>query len=100
MASRYTEPLMRILMTYPPGSPGLLVALETYIKTCLDRAHAEFNNELASTVCEGLHNGPAKGLKCLACYEAEVQVPMQMQVEAEREIGERAGKGRKMGEEG
>lgn len=79
-------------MAYPPGSPGLLLALETLMKTALDTAKAEFDNDLAQEVCEGLHDGPAKGLKCRACYEAEKEVPMMLQVQEELEAARSEGK--------
>jgi hypothetical protein len=67
----------------------MLLALETYVKTVEDRAEARAEDKLAEAVCEQLHTGPAKGLKCLACYNAEANVPEMLKLEAEREIGER-----------
>jgi hypothetical protein len=69
--------------------PGLLMALETYVKTMEDGAEARAEDKLAQAVCEQLHAGPAKGLKCLSCYNAEAGVPEMLKLEAEREIGER-----------
>jgi hypothetical protein len=82
--SRHHDPLGRILNAYPPGL-ALLTALDTYIRTCEDTARSRARDEVASTVCEGLHAGPAQGLKCMACYQAEANAPYLMQVEAEIE---------------
>ena len=92
MSSRHTEPLTRIIMAYPPGSPGLLIALETYIKTASDQHVARTQDDMAAAVCEGLCVRP-RGLKCLACYESEKLVPEMLKVEAEREIAERIKRG-------
>jgi len=91
MASRYTEPLTRILNAYPMG-PGMLLALETYVKTVVESATARAEDELSRAVCEGLCSSP-RGLKCLACYNAEANVPQMLQLDAEREIAERKPKG-------
>lgn len=82
--SRHIDLLSRILNAYPPGI-ALLTALDTYVRTCEDTARVRARDEVATTVCEGLHAGPAQGLKCGACYQAEMGAPYVMQVEAEIE---------------
>ena len=82
--SRHIDPLTRIMNAYPVGL-SLLTALDTYVRTCEDTARIRAKDEIASTVCEGLHAGPAQGLKCGACYQAEMGAPYVMQVEAEME---------------
>jgi len=79
---RYNDPIRRVLAAYASG-PGLVDALEVLIKTAEDAAAGRARDEVASTVCEGLHEGPAGGLKCRACYDAEQLLPMEMQVKAE-----------------
>lgn len=42
--------------------------------------------EVPVGVCEGLHSGPARGLMCRACHDAEVGAPFEAQVIAEIEM--------------
>jgi hypothetical protein len=70
----------------------MLLALETYVKTVVESATARAEDELSRAVCEGLCSSP-RGLKCLACYNAEANVPQMLQLDAEREIAERKPKG-------
>ena len=69
IATRYTRAVMRVLANYPPGSRSLVVALEAIIGTAVERTKEENRDELAETVCQNLHVGPAKGLACGACFD-------------------------------
>jgi hypothetical protein len=86
--NRHTEPLMRILNTYPPG-PGMVMALETYCATVESRARdqgrEEVRGDIAATVCQGLHASPPRGLVCEACHNAEVMAPINAQMMTELE---------------
>lgn len=82
--SRHGESIQRIIQAYSQG-PALVAALETYCKTLEDRAFTEAGKKTAEEVCEGLHAGPAMGLKCLSCYNAEHHIQQEMVVEAEIE---------------
>jgi hypothetical protein len=82
--TRHGEALNRILAAYPPG-PGLIAALETYCRTIEEQGARRDANELAATVCEGLHHGEAQGLKCLKCYMAEQHFTQEAVIEAEIE---------------
>lgn len=79
---RYWDPISRVLAAYPTGQ-GLVTALETLISTAEANARTKARDEIASTVCEGLHAGPPSGLKCRSCYEAEQLIPMEASVAAE-----------------
>jgi len=83
--TRHGEIINRLLQTYPSGL-GLVVALETYIGTAEAQAYSKAKDEVAGTVCLGLHNGPPKGLACAACVQAEALAPMVAAVSAEIEI--------------
>lgn len=85
-STRYGNPLVRVLQAYPPGSPSLIVALEAICSTAENHGHKKAKQELAEAVCEGLHEGPGTGLKCLDCYYAETQYAGVQQVKAEMEI--------------
>jgi len=87
--SRYGEPLSRILAAYPVG-PGLVAALETLIKTAEANVQVRHRDELAASVCEGIHPGkPPSGLKCRTCYETEALVSVEAGVVAEMRTASR-----------
>jgi hypothetical protein len=82
----YGEPIVRILNTYPPGSDGLIKALENLCKTAEENAYRTLNRVQVEQVCEGLHPGtPGVGLKCLSCYMAEQNYEMEKTIRAEVE---------------
>lgn len=82
--TKYGEGIHRILISYQAtGIPTTVLALETYLKTMIDQALTAAKDELANSVCEGLHDGPGKGLKCRSCYDAENGVQTLLDVEAE-----------------
>ena len=83
--TKYGQSVAQVLAAYPPGSPGLIGAIETLIQTAEQNARMNAKDEIAATVCEGMHNGPASGLKCLSCYNAEVHFQQEMVVQAEME---------------
>lgn len=80
--TRHEEIINRLLATYPMG-PGLVAALAAYVRTEAEKGRATAKDEVAAGVCEGLHNGPAKGLACKACVDAERGAPMLLNVESE-----------------
>lgn len=86
--TRWHDPIARVLAAYP-GGPGLVAALETLIRTAEENAYTRAKDDLAQRVCEGVHPGPASGLKCRACYEAERIIPIENQVRAEMEVARR-----------
>jgi len=88
--SRHGESLNRIVAAYPVG-PGLIAALETYCKTVEDQAFTRAKDHVAEGVCEGLHSGEAKGLKCLKCYMAEQHFHQEEIVSAEIASANRQG---------
>ena len=88
LMTRYRDAITRVLAAYASG-PGLVQALDTLIKTAEDNARTLARDEVAQSVCEGLHDGPASGLKCRGCYEAEQIVGMEAQVNAEIAIARR-----------
>lgn len=70
--SRWGEAVFRTLMTYP--TPQLQAqAIETMIlQTVVEVVRAQVKDEIAQSACEGLHpDRPARGVKCLTCYETE-----------------------------
>jgi hypothetical protein len=83
--TKHADPIQRILAAYGQG-PGLISALETYVKTVEDNARRDGQVDVAKEVCIGLHNGPPKGVMCSSCHDAEVNAPMMMNVEAEIEM--------------
>ena len=83
-ATRYGEGISRIVSAYPPG-PMMVAALETLVSTIQQHAITAYKDTVAQSVCEGMHEGPPTGLKCLACYEAEQQFDMHRTVQAEIE---------------
>lgn len=95
-STRYGEGIARIVQTYQPG-PAMVGALEVLVKTIQSHAVAAYRDTVAQSVCEGMHEGPPTGLKCLACYEAEQQFGMQQTVQGEieafakREAGDEGG---------
>ena len=86
--TRHGEILNRIVQSYPAGL-GLVVALEAYVGTVEAQAYSKAKDEVAGTVCLGLHNGPPKGLACAACVQAEAIAPMLATVSAEIEMAKR-----------
>ena len=93
VAISHQDAFIRILNAYPMGSPVLIQALVTYVDGVVERAKLEAQNDMAETVCEGLHDGKPKGLKCRACYDAEMNAPGVIEFEADRQIMERIRKG-------
>ena len=92
MAFKHSDSFNRILNTYPPG-PVLLQALVTYAEGVVERAKHEAEQDMAQTVCQGLHDGPAKGLMCRTCYDAEQNAPGIIEMEAQRQIAARIARG-------
>lgn len=69
--TRWGEPIARILMAYP--TPQLQVqAIEKLIGTVEDYARSRAKDQIAQSVCEGMHAGIGTGLKCRSCWEAEM----------------------------
>lgn len=80
----YGENIQKILEAYGSSPRHVMIdALEKLIKTAQDNVRQQIRNEVATTVCEGLHDGPGVGLKCLLCYQAEQTFKTQIEVEAE-----------------
>ncbi len=73
--SRHINALTKIMNSYPPGA-ALISAIITYIHGVETRTEMRLRQELANaaaeTACEGLHEGPAVGVKCQRCYEVEM----------------------------
>lgn len=67
----YTPNIVKILYAYAPGSPGLVGALNALCHTAEENGHKNAKDSLAQEACEGLHTGPAAGVKCMKCYQAE-----------------------------
>lgn len=88
---RYTEGLIKVLHSYQ--GPPLVTALEILIATAEENAKVIAANEIAATVCEGLHEGPGKGLKCRQCYEAESSFAYTEAAEADIAMVKSAKKG-------
>lgn len=84
--SQYGEKIARIMMTYPPGSPGLVVALETLCITAEQNGHSKGKQQSADDVCDGLHDGPPDGVMCRSCYNAEVGYVEQQKIESQRAV--------------
>lgn len=82
--TRYGEGISRIVAAYQPG-PMMVAALEALVQTIQQHAITTYRDTVAQSVCEGIHEGPPTGLKCLACYEAEAQFGMQQTVQGEIE---------------
>jgi hypothetical protein len=78
----YAAKIQQVLSTYQ--GPPLIQALEILIKSACERA-ADIARTDASDVCEGLHVGEPRGLKCLKCYEAEQGFADVVAAEAEIE---------------
>ena len=83
----YKENVIRVLHAYPPGSDGLVTAFEGLCRTAYEHGRKDAKMSLAEEVCEQMHHGPAKGLKCLQCYHAEAGFAAEEQVRAEMEMG-------------
>ena len=81
----YMMGIQKILSAYQPGSPALPKALHTLVQTAEEHARSTVRDEIAQTVCEGIHQGPGKGLKCRACYETELSFPIEDTIIAEIE---------------
>lgn len=79
----YQESVIRILNAYAPGTPGLAKAIEALCRTAEEWGIREGKNQSAQEVCEGLHAGPAKGLKCRTCYEVGNNFAEEEKVQAE-----------------
>lgn len=83
-ASKWGEPVLRTLLTYS-NPQHAAQAIERIIANAEEQAIARARAELAAGVCDGLHDGPPSGTKCLACYEAEHHLTSLAAVEAEIE---------------
>jgi hypothetical protein len=83
--TRHADTIQRILATYTAQGAGLISALETYCQTVEDKARSVGRADAGVAVCEGLHNGPSRGVMCASCHDAEVNAPMAVAVEAEME---------------
>lgn len=83
--TKWGEICQRILATYPPQSPGLVMALETLCDTAFREGEAAGRSKTAMDVCDGIHDGPPKGIKCLSCYHVEVNFQDEVSVIAEVE---------------
>ncbi len=86
--SRHINALTKIMNSYPPGA-ALISAIITYIHGVETRTEMRLRQELANaaaeTACEGLHEGPAVGVKCARCYETELGL-LQPEPETEEPI--------------
>lgn len=93
--TRYGEGIARVIAAYAPGmqNPALIGALEVLCKSAEDHGRVAYRDEVASGVCEGIHEGPAEGLKCRRCYDAEQSFNDITVVEMEMENGPKEGKG-------
>jgi hypothetical protein len=87
--SKWGEVVSRVLATYPPGSPGLITALETLCRTAEQEGEAKGRAATAVNVCEGLHEGPPNGIKCLSCYHVEVNYTEELVVQSEIDAARR-----------
>lgn len=87
--SKWGEVVARVLATYPPGSPGLITALETLCRTAEQEGEAKGRATTAVNVCEGLHEGPPNGIKCLSCYHVEVNYAEELVVQSEIDAARR-----------
>ena len=85
----YRDNIVRILYAYPPGTEGLVPALEAICRTAEENGAREASGKLAETVCEGLHTSPPRGLKCRSCYNAEQNMMETEKVLSEIEIANR-----------
>ena len=87
--TKWGEIVARVLSAYPMGSPGLVLALETLCGTAFKEGEASGQSKTAFDVCDGIHDGPPTGLKCLSCYHVEVNYAGEQvviaEVEAERQ---------------
>jgi len=89
--TRYGQGIAQVLASYGVANPSaaLIGALEVMVKTAEQNGKTMANTEIAQTVCEGLHAGPAAGLKCLKCYHAEHHFHEEAVVQAEIDGGEK-----------
>ena len=81
-STKWGQGIASILSAYQPG-PMQIAALEKLATTVEESAKARYRDEVAQTVCEGMHPPPAGGLKCRLCYQAEVGFSMLNVVETE-----------------
>lgn len=81
--TEYGEKVGMTLAAYPMGSPGLVMALENLCANAERKGFTRGKEAAASDVCEQLHEGMGKGLKCLSCYYSEVGYNEVQAVEAE-----------------
>lgn len=89
MALNHRDALQRILYTYPMGGEGLIAALIAYCNTVAEQAGRLGLDAVASTVCEGMHDGPAEGLSCKRCYDAISASQAMPQLIADIELAEK-----------
>jgi len=81
--SKWGEILLRTVHAYPPGSPGLVPALEALCMSAEREGEAKGRMKTALDVCDGIHDGPPAGIKCLSCYHVEVGFQEEEKVLAE-----------------
>jgi hypothetical protein len=79
---KYASGIVNILNAYQ-GLEQRVAAIEILISTAEENAQIHSINDHVQAECEGLHDGPAAGIKCRKCYEAELRFPIEAQVEAE-----------------
>jgi len=85
--TRYGDGISRVIAAYAPNAqnPTLVAALEVICKSAEEHGRVAFRDEVSEGVCEGLHEGPAEGLKCRKCYDAEQDFNNITAVEMEME---------------
>ena len=86
--SQFGSAIEKTLATYGHLPRVLVRQLEKIVLDAQARVRGAVEAEIASTVCENLHDGPAGGLKCLKCYQAEQTFYRQAEIEAERAISQ------------
>lgn len=76
-ATRYGAAIWRVLQNYPPGTHQLVLALETVVKTAMEKTEEQSKDDIAQTSCLGLHPGAPAGLICRKCFDSveQGQVP-------------------------
>lgn len=67
--TKYGQAVVAVLANYPPNSKQLCIAMETLIMTAMENTKSEGRDDIAMSICQGLHPGVGKGLVCGACHE-------------------------------
>jgi hypothetical protein len=78
----YSQGIANILNAYD-SMDQRIAAIQVLIATAEENQQRALVDEMAAEVCEGLHLGKAKGLKCRKCYNAEQNFNEEAKVEAE-----------------